>query len=326
MKKDYSIPTISIIVPVYNVEIYLTRCIESILVQSLKEFELLLIDDGSQDNSGKICDRYAQKDKRIKVYHNTNYGVSSTRNFGVEHSSGEYIMFIDSDDWIPQHALDTLLQFSLKHNLDISIGGYIIAYKNKQKVKSSIYRIYYQQELYIKDVLKTKVNIGPCGKLYKSTILKSGHKDTKFPNFPKGEDYLFNIGVSMHIQSAGCISIPVYYYYQRNNSTVYTFKHSLEYEKKFDEYTTWLFKNNNLFYQYQTELRHIRFMQLYTLLKNGIRIDSKDNWVYNICKEGDFIQLTLKEQIVLACIKYPLLQKILHKNLKILYKLYKLIK
>ena len=88
-------PKISIIVPVYNVELFLPRCIDSILNQSFADFELLLIDDGSKDKSGAICDEYAEKDKRIKVFHKVNGGVSSARNLGLEKSKGEYITFVD---------------------------------------------------------------------------------------------------------------------------------------------------------------------------------------------------------------------------------------
>lgn len=93
-------PKISIIVPVYNVEKYLRKCIDSILNQTFKDFELILIDDGSTDESGKICDEYNLKDNRIKVIHKENGGLSSARNAGLDIAQGEYIGFVDSDDWI----------------------------------------------------------------------------------------------------------------------------------------------------------------------------------------------------------------------------------
>ena len=93
-------PKISIIVPVYNVEQYLSKCIDSILNQTFKDFELILINDGSTDKSGDICDFYKQKDKRIKVIHKNNEGVAKTRNVGIANANAEYIGFIDSDDWI----------------------------------------------------------------------------------------------------------------------------------------------------------------------------------------------------------------------------------
>ena len=91
---------ISIIIPVYNVEKWLNKCIDSILVQSYKNFEIILVNDGSTDKSGDICDKYSKEDNRIKVFHNKNKGLSYSRNFGVKNSNGKYVMFVDSDDFI----------------------------------------------------------------------------------------------------------------------------------------------------------------------------------------------------------------------------------
>lgn len=97
---------VSVIVPVYNVEYCLSRCIDSILSQTFTDFELLLIDDGSKDNSGNICDEYKFKDDRIRVFHKENGGVSSARNWGIANSYGEHIAFIDSDDWVGENYLE----------------------------------------------------------------------------------------------------------------------------------------------------------------------------------------------------------------------------
>lgn len=101
-------PKVSVIVPVYNVELYLNQCIDSILRNTFTDYELLLIDDGSTDNSGKICDEYAMNDCRIKAYHKTNGGVSSARNLGIEKANGEWMTFIDSDDLIDENFLNNL--------------------------------------------------------------------------------------------------------------------------------------------------------------------------------------------------------------------------
>jgi glycosyltransferase involved in cell wall biosynthesis len=98
-------PLISVIVPVYNAEKRLVKCIDSILAQSYIHFELLLINDGSKDSSGTICDAYAQKDNRVKVFHKENGGASSARNIGIEHATGEYIVFVDSDDYVEKDYL-----------------------------------------------------------------------------------------------------------------------------------------------------------------------------------------------------------------------------
>ena len=123
-------PKISVIVPVYNTEKYLHRCIDSILSQSFTDFELLLIDDGSKDGSGAICDEYAAKDNRVRVFHKENGGVSSARNLGLDNANGEWVSFVDADDYIPCDSLKALYnnsedliigQFQY-HNSDVLFG------------------------------------------------------------------------------------------------------------------------------------------------------------------------------------------------------------
>lgn len=111
---------ISVIVPVYNAEKYLTKCIDSILAQSFENFELILVDDGSKDGSGAICDKYAARDSRVKVLHKKNGGVSAARESGIAQSKGEYIAFIDADDYIAEDYLKVLYQNIIKYNADIS--------------------------------------------------------------------------------------------------------------------------------------------------------------------------------------------------------------
>ena len=114
---------ISIIIPVYNTEKYLSLCIESILSQSFGDFELLLVDDGSIDNSGKICDEYAEKDSRIRVFHKENGGVSSARNLGLDNAKGEWVYFVDSDDELLPGGLQILAN-GINSDCDIVLGGY----------------------------------------------------------------------------------------------------------------------------------------------------------------------------------------------------------
>ena len=119
-----STPKISIIVPVYNTEKYLAQCIESILNQSMSDFELLLIDDGSKDSSGLICDRYAIQDKRIQVFHQTNQGVSTARNYGIDTAQSEWLCFIDSDDYIGPNYLAAFFDCSVLSEDCLNMQGW----------------------------------------------------------------------------------------------------------------------------------------------------------------------------------------------------------
>ncbi|MCF0156053.1 MAG: glycosyltransferase, partial [Veillonella sp.] len=112
---------ISVIVPIYNVEPYIHQCVDSIINQTYKDLEIILVDDGSPDNCGKICDEYAAKDDRVKVIHRPNGGLSAARNSGLDVATGEYIAFVDSDDYIACNMYSDMMEFMLKHKLDIVV-------------------------------------------------------------------------------------------------------------------------------------------------------------------------------------------------------------
>lgn len=126
---------VSIIVPVYNVEKYLEKCIDSILNQTFHEFELILVDDGSNDLSGEICEKYKKNDFRIRVIHKKNGGLSSARNSGLSIAKGEYISFIDSDDYIDKDMISILYNNIIKNEADISICDYYEVYSNEKKIE-----------------------------------------------------------------------------------------------------------------------------------------------------------------------------------------------
>ena len=181
---------LSIIIPVYNVEKYLSKCLNSILRQTYQDYEIILIDDGSSDSSGIICDWYADKDSRIKVVHQPNKGVSCARNAGLELSKGEFITFIDADDELCPHFLEN---FSYNPEIDFEIQGFIINNvndKTKNKVIkpaktliTSLYNVYAESEY-------QKTSRGPCCKLLKNNIIKQYH--IKFPaGISFGEDAIF---------------------------------------------------------------------------------------------------------------------------------------
>lgn len=119
-------PELSIIVPVYKVEKYLPKCIDSILAQTFRDFELILIDDGSPDNCGAICDDYAARDSRIKVIHQENAGVSAARNAGLDIATGTYLGFVDSDDWIEPEMYETMIATAKEKNVDVVVCGFCI--------------------------------------------------------------------------------------------------------------------------------------------------------------------------------------------------------
>lgn len=163
---------ISVIIPVYQVEKYIERCLESVINQTYKNIEIILIDDESKDNSGKICEEYAQKDKRIIVVHKKNEGVSVARNLGIEKSNGKYIAFIDSDDYVEKKYIENLHEIIM--NVDFAIcGSKIVDEKDKIIQKSQkIVKEYNQKEATQQLLLEKEIRPEVWGKLFKSELLK----------------------------------------------------------------------------------------------------------------------------------------------------------
>ena len=196
-------PKISVIVPVYNTEEYLSRCIDSILSQTFTDFELILINDGSTDNSGRICDEYVLLDKRVTVIHKENGGVSSARNKGLNISKGEFITFIDSDDWIELYYLDQFLQ----ENVDFQICGYnqLISYPSLCKPDATR-NVYLNDIANVFDVEFYKLYCrGILSKCFKKEIIDKYHLAFN-QNLRIGEDTLFILQYLSHCKSIRFIS------------------------------------------------------------------------------------------------------------------------
>jgi len=182
---------ISIIIPVYNVEKYLDECLQSVVSQTCTDWECIIVDDGSTDRSPEICDEWAERDKRFVVIHKENGGVSSARNIGIEHSIGEYICFIDSDDWVAPDYLWHLRQGIKDDNVDMVVTG-TIHEKNKPEIHSSDreIRLNISPEYIQSFIDHVGLFYGPCSILYKASIIKS-HR-IKFPlELSFGEDTTF---------------------------------------------------------------------------------------------------------------------------------------
>ena len=177
---------ISIIVPVYNSEQTLNRCIDSILGQTYRNFELLLINDGSKDRSGEICDEYARKDSRVKVFHKENGGVSSARNVGLDNASGEWITFVDSDDRIGQNFLKNLVLYST--NVDLVIGPYVCESSDIRESSCIPEGLYDNVNSFLSNWISNVVLRSPWGKLLKKSLIASLRFDIKLQI---GEDSVF---------------------------------------------------------------------------------------------------------------------------------------
>lgn len=176
------VPFLSIIVPAYNVEKYINQCVDSILKQSFTDFELLLVDDGSKDSTGEICDRYAGQDSRVRVIHKQNGGLVSARKAGLAEAEGEYAAYVDGDDWVSVEMFEKLCECARKENVDIVIVDYYAAYEDKnikstQNMRAGRYdREQIREEIYPSLICKGEYfsfGFFPCvwGKIFKRELL-----------------------------------------------------------------------------------------------------------------------------------------------------------
>ena len=161
-------PKISIIVPVYKVEQYLRRCLDSIVNQTFTDWECILVDDGSPDNSGRICDEYAEKDERFRVFHQENQGVSAARNRGLDNMNGKYCMFVDSDDTITENALTIINDAINKHTTDLYIFQTVYHSKDNTIYISKYFhnKEFITADEYIKSMLIGTTSVGPFSKVF----------------------------------------------------------------------------------------------------------------------------------------------------------------
>lgn len=211
-------PLVSIIVPVYNAKKYLSRCIDSILGQSFTNFELLLINDGSQDNSGKICDGYAANDNRVRVFHKENGGVSAARNYGMDNATGKYVCFVDADDWVDKDYLKQLLPNAEEEMVVCSIRyegntNKNLCISNKKRNKECI-------ESTLHQMIDHMAICSPCCKIMRRDIIE--RDQIRFDtDVSAGEDMLFICDYfSAGIENIRTISLPLYHYYVVDNESL----------------------------------------------------------------------------------------------------------
>lgn len=229
---------ISIIVPIYNAEKYIRRCIESILQQTYKEWELILVDDGSKDNSYNICKEYVANYKNIAVIKQKNNGANKARQQGWLQAKGEWVTFIDSDDYIPENALERLISKS-NEETDIIIGMMSTFQIEDDEISIEEYRK--------RCISGHKTDVGPCAKLYRNKL----YNDFIF-DIPRelnvGEDNLMNIRLSFRTEKKVCFVKDIVYIYDttNENSLIHSHRKSLEYEYLFHKYRKLSIPNQEL--------------------------------------------------------------------------------
>ena len=229
---------ISVIVPVYKVEKYIDRCVKSLLQQSLKEIQIVLVDDGSPDRCGDICDRYAEKDQRIKVVHKENAGLGFARNTGMEYADGEYIAFVDSDDYISTDMLERLYRFASEENMDAVFCGFtVVTRDNKQMDRLEVRKITYfnnrkEREQYLLGMIgaepeypkDARFTMSVWRGIYKKEVIDAGQ--CMFPSERKvvSEDIIFHIQFLNYAERIAILPECYYYYCENQSSLTHTYR------------------------------------------------------------------------------------------------------
>lgn len=268
-----NIPKISIVVPIYNVENYLVKCVNSIVNQTLRDIEIILVNDGSTDDSGIICDKFAHFDSRIKVIHKPNSGVSDSRNIGFQNVTAEYVMYLDSDDWIDKETCYDAYQQVKEGDYDLLFWGRVYEYPDK----SVIQKIVYEKDTVFEGSELHKLQLRMCGlidkelsmptrtdafgaswgKLYRSNIIRDNNILFVEHNKIGSEDVLFNFMVFQKISNAKFLN-KFYNHYRKDNPNSLTINHKSE-----------------LF---------VRFLKLFELMENEIRNNNLGDEYYQVFK------------------------------------------
>lgn len=206
---------ISVIVPVYNTELYLSRCIDSIIDQTYKNLEIILVDDGSTDHSGEICDSYAEKDKRIQVIHKENGGTASARNRGLEIARGEYVGFVDSDDYVAEDMYQTLVEY-MQPDIDIICCGRVCILPRGKEKRYCINKaeIFSREEALEELILLRKMSTSVCTSLYRRSLFQ----DIWFPQGVVNEDVSAQYELYKKARKVCHVGRAKYFNYHRGDS------------------------------------------------------------------------------------------------------------
>ena len=254
-------PKVSVIIPIYNSEKYLKRCIDSVINQTLKEIEIICINDGSKDNSVQILNNYSKKDDRIIIINQENSGPGVARNNGIEHSNGDYIFFLDSDDYISKNALNDLLLNAYQHNSDLVLFKRAMFDDKKTYYNYPIYDFknennFINQTFTYKNVKKYVINdaAAPFLKLYKKNLIKNASNAHFATHIKLGEDIIFNAKVFLNAKRISYLPEYLYFYKLNEDSITHNLELYVDDVIQYCNDVLIFFKENNLEQEFKNEL------------------------------------------------------------------------
>lgn len=331
---ENDIPKISVIVPVYNVEKYLDRCIQSILNQTLKELEIILVDDGSPDNCPALCDEYAQKDARIKVIHKKNEGLGFARNAGLNLASGKFVSFLDSDDWVAPAMYETLYRVAEKMKCDtvycslqyyyskdkiipFEEVGQEVFFRGRKSVDSFLLDMLAPLPSYRSDV---KYMVSVCKAIYLRKIIEDNQLRFVSEKVVASEDMFFHVRYLKLAENVGFIPEYFYNYFQNECSITHTYT-----EDKIERLKRFIQEMHSLFAEYFAEedywvrlqrkalhyLRNSLYIKYQIVKKKSFSIQNyelkqicKDAFFYHYLNNYPYQLLPMKHRLFYLLVKY----------------------
>lgn len=242
---------VSIIIPIYRAEKYIKKCIDSVLAQTYTDLEIILVEDGSPDNCGAICDDYAKKDSRIKVIHKENEGVSKARNTGISQVTGTYVQFVDSDDSLKPNMTETLVKNMEQEPVDLVVCGFYEENLNYSKVsKLGDEPGIYEQTQFLENIIKNPYSFHYgvlWNKLFRADVLKEQIRFSSDMNF--GEDFIFNLHYLRYAKKIAVIEEPLYSYVRYNTDSLMYIQAVGKADT--EKYRTYLKKRLQIFQKYR---------------------------------------------------------------------------
>lgn len=220
---NYQNPSISIVIPVYNAETLIQRCVDSIFAQTYDDYEIVIVDDGSTDNSLQVCQNFIKSHNNVKVFHQENEGQTSARKYGFEQSKGKYIYFVDADDYVPENALYFLFQKIVEEDLDMIEGATISDFAGTVKTETfSIEGIFNKIE-HLKMMYKGESHNGTHAILYRRNLFNENTFNIPY-DVRTGEDFYLNLSLSLLANRIGLYNKVVYHYIENEQSITHIYK------------------------------------------------------------------------------------------------------
>lgn len=282
---------VSIVVPIYNAEKYIQKMAESVFSQGYQDWEMILVDDGSKDSSGQMCDDLAEKDSRIRVFHTPNRGVTAARKYGAEMAEGEWIYFVDADDAMAPDSMEIMLEAG--HSCDIVIGNkQIVSGTSAVDEIMNVKNEYLNSLEFLSGLIVNKISQYITGRIFRKELFENGTIDIP-AELIMAEDFIMNVQLGNKANRIALVKDIVYKYYVYDESVSHTFRSSLAYEEKFCNCLENAVRQGDYYEELKDELafQNLRALKMGFMSQKG-KVDMKNEFLCKTLKQSRGLSLT----------------------------------